>query len=344
MAQEMGLLLKTERFTYQGYSYPLNFVCFEDPKKLGFFDPSCMQLGLNYKLMLQARDEIIDNILKHELAHLLTYLRYPKTFNDLEPHGKEYKEVCRELSWSEEIYSARANIEKENLELSQLNQSAKKFEQIKKLLALASSSNEHESMAATLKANQLLRKYNLEKISKYEQQEDVSYVKTVLIKKKNGPILTAIYDIISHFYVKPVFSKRNGEMALEVVGQKESVELADYIAKFLNNELERFWVQVKKHNKDLRGTSAKRNYIKGVSAGFIDKISQDKSKTMTREENALISRSLDHLVGLAYPKLRHTQINAGKSDLNALKKGFKDGKELSIRQGVTSSNQTKLLL
>lgn len=345
MAQEMGLLFKTERFNYKGFSYPLNFVCFEDSKKLGFFDSSCMQIGLNYQLMLHARDEVIEETLRHELAHLYTYLKYPENFHVLDPHGLEFRNVCKDFSWGKSIYEAKANINEVNKDLDQASLSGKRFNQIKKLLALASSSNQHEAEAATLKANQLLRKYNLEHITNElsRSDEETCFVKTVLTKKKNGPILMAIYDILTHFYVRPVFSKRKGVMALEVVGHEQSVLLADYVAKFLNTELERFWALAKTQDSQLRGISAKKSYIRGVASAFISKITRDQSLNMSTDQKSLVAASLEKLSELAYPKLRYTKTSAGKTDLSALKAGLKDGKDLSIRQGIENNKKTKLL-
>jgi predicted SprT family Zn-dependent metalloprotease len=345
MAKEMGLLYKQSRFLYQGYSYPLHFVVFEDDKKQGYFNSSTMQIGLNKNLLYLAKSEVISNILRHELGHLFVFIKHQSTFNELQPHGKEYREVCQSFGWSSEITKAKSSLTDDNKNVTSSFLSQSKYKKIKKLLSLAQSTNRHEAELATIKANELLLKYNIESLSIEDQNDEISYVKAILEKKKSGPTMHAIYEILQYFYVQPVFSRKKDKTVLEVVGTRENVELADYIAKFLNNELESFWKNAQKENPKLRGITKKKSYIQGVSKGFIQKLEQSKN-TGTAEDRSLVSKQILRLTKLAYPKLSKGSFKSGNECSESLHIGLKHGESLSIRHGISSKgtkNSTKLI-
>lgn len=339
MAQEMGLIFKTSRFIWRNYHYPLHFVVFDDDKTLGYFDSSCYQIGLNKRLMLEADDQFIDDILRHELAHLYTYLLHQDHYTDLKPHGAEFREVCRQMAWGENIYQAKVNLE---LSASSLNdESEKHLTKIKKLLSLAQSSNVHEAQAATLKANELLLKHNLQNIRHVDQDDEVSCVKTVLSGKKSDAKMTALYDVLQYFYVRPVLSRKKNKTSLEVVGTRHNVELADYIAKFLHQEFEHYWLQAKADDVNLKGLSKKNSYIAGLAQGFISKLERDKQSS--DNNYALVHQQLDRLTHMAFPHLRRVPVSENKQCSQAKSLGHEHGMSLSIRPGLKHSGQVQLL-
>ena len=150
---EMHLKMEKSRILYKGILYPLNIVVFEDLSRLGYFDSRTYELGLSKKLMYQAKDEVLKNIIRHELAHFMCYLLYgPRVL-----HGEEFHNLCKSFGWGPEVYGAYANIDLENSKIESVDEKTEKLlARLKKLLALASSDNIHERELATLKANQLL--------------------------------------------------------------------------------------------------------------------------------------------------------------------------------------------
>ena len=273
MKDEMGLTVRRSRFVWRGYLYPLHFVVFEDPKKLGYFDCTNYQIGLHKKLMFLAKDEVIKDILRHELAHFYSFLLHGDSFPQLEAHGKEYNEVCRGFRWEQNVFRAYSDLEKDNL-LAPVNKDFDRLkEKIEKLMALSESDNPHEAERATLKANEYLLKYNIQNLGSLQKEEiSETVVLSVLKEKRLNASLNALYDILGYFYVQPVINRNLEGVSLDVVGSRLNVEIADYVAKFLKNEFERLWKNSQKKDPQLKGIKKKNSYIYGLARGFCTKL------------------------------------------------------------------------
>lgn len=335
--------LVRSRFEFAGYFIPIEFVVFEGTDKLGFFDPHSYRLGINKKIMLTLNDELLNDIIKHELAHLFAKLHYGL---DISPHGKEFKSVCERYNIPSGIAKASINLE-EAPAIDALNE--KLLVRVKKLLSLASSSNEHESELATLKANQILRDYNLSRLSASEKAGP-TYLKRVLVAKKRNSKLQAIYDILVTFHVQPVFNQGKGQCALEVCGDKTNVELADYIAAFLDRELEESWKQTKKKNPSLSGALAKNSFYRGLAKGYLEKqnrIDQEMSSdTQTKKkELILLKNDLSFHVSRALPRLSKVSSSVTSEHSASHLHGKQSGANLHIRPGLTDKKSSgKVLL
>ena len=349
MNEEMDLKFNKTRFLWRGYYYPLHFVLFEDPTKLGYFSSDNFQLGLHKKLMYLAHDEVLANIIRHELAHMYTTILYkkenPQQYAQMTPHGKEFHHVCESFNWGPEVYKAYSNLEWEN----QLYQEDTSFEKIKskieKLLALADSDNPHEAEMATLKANQLLLKYNLQNLEYNDEVE--TCVKLVYRTKKLNSTMNALYDILQYFYVQPVFNRSAAGVGLDVVGTRLNVEMADYITKYLAHEFEILWKKAKKDDPSLSGLKMKNNYILGVAHGFTSKLKKERSQYRDNQSSSKdlikIQDNLVQQVAMAFPRLSKQTSSNGSFDPRARAKGQRDGSGLNIRPGVSQGNKGHLL-
>ena len=122
-----------------------------------------------------------------------------------------------------------------------------------------------------------------------------------------------------------------------MIGNRLNVELADYMAKFLAFELESSWERTKKKN-GLSGIAQKNDYIQGVAEGLIFKLKKQKDQESPASKEALMAmeKSLDDRVKLVYPRLGTTTRRTADPDSKANRLGNEDGRNLSIRQGVTS--------
>lgn len=345
MNTEMGMAFNKTRFLWRGYYYPLHFVLFDDPKKLGYFSPENFQLGLHKKLMYLAHDEVLKNIIRHELAHMYCSLIYGERYTELASHGSEYHKICMDFGWDSEVYKAYANLEFEN----QLYSTDASFEKVKakveKLLALASSDNHHEAQAATLKANELLLKYNLKNLEYSDEGE--TCVKIVFRAKKMNSTLNALYDILQYFYVQPVFNRTREGVGLDVVGTRLNVEMADYITKYLACEFELLWNKTKREDPQMKGLKKKNNYILGIASGLTQKLKNErnliKKTPSSSHELIIMEQNLVQQVKLAFPRLSRQAGSSGSFDPNARAKGQRDGNSLSIRPGVSQGNRGRLL-
>ncbi len=323
---ELGIKTNRSRFELNKYLYPIHVVVFEG-NEWGHFNAPYLQIGLNKKLIYAAKDSVVRDILKHELAHYLTYIRY----GAVNAHGVEFRAVCQEYGFPADIASATLNLEDSNLAKEGDLTSERVLEKVKKLLQLAQSSNSHEAELATIKANQLLLRHNIEKIS--DPVESI-YMDRILEQGRKDAKITAIYDILRHFVVKPVLSFGKNTCSLEVSGTLTNVKLARYVAEFLNRELDHMWEEARKEFK-LQGLRAKNSFFLGVAKGFDEKMKKSKMEFTTDEQKALVivEKKLDEHVHLIYRRLSSTS-SGHRQDAAAANAGMQKGQSLTIRQGI----------
>ena len=336
---ETDLLIRRNRIEYNHYLYPFYIVVFESDTKIGFFDHNTYQIGINKKLIHSAKTSVIKNILRHEIAHMFSFIIHGNTEK---AHGIEFKNICTQFNWGVDVYSAKINIEMANNQIEGELHSEKIINKTKKLLALSSSSNHHEAEIAMIKANQLIMNHNLHNINSI-QDDNITYLKRVITGKKVCGKHKAIYEILRSFWVQPVFSHGKGIFFLEVIGSKVNVDIADYIAKFLDRELENMWTDATKKHSNLRGINKKNSFMLGITSGFKNKIDEN---VMTQVSTSLIKSlkyNVEKHVSMVYPKVSHS--SSKSSTCNFSKKlGEESGKNLCINPAISSKSNNKINL
>jgi hypothetical protein len=342
LEQEMKLNFKSKRVLFKNYYYPINLVVFEGGNKLGYFDYRTFTIALNKRLMFEAKTDVIKDILRHELAHFYCYLDYGLK----EIHGEDFKNVCRLFKWNETVIKASSSVEIENQKYTD-SEFDKIQERLKKLLSLQSSSNIHEAELATMKANELIIEYNLSAFAqqKSNSEDEESYVDVILEGNKKNAKHSAIYDILKTFYVAPVFNMSKGSFQLEVVGSKNNIELAKYVAGFLDLKLDELYESEKlKNPKILKGLAAKNAFLKGIGMGYVEKIEHAHQSHRKGNELILLKYELQKQISRVYPRLGSSYSSAGFGNSAAKDIGITAGKNLSINPAIKNSNTKTFLL
>ena len=336
LRNETDFSVRRKRFEYKGFLYPIDVIVFEG-QNLGQFDPAHYQIGINRDLVYKDKDSVVKNILRHELAHYIAFIFYGA---DIAPHGNEFKHVCSLFNWPSEISRASMNLETAN-EVEGDIASEKILNKVKNLLKLAESDNPHEAELATIKANKLLLKHNLE-YSNIERDETY-YVQKVLTQKRKDARLGAIYEILQHFMVRPILSYGKQEVSIEVTGTKTNLELAQYVSTFLDRELDKLWSEHKKQHK-LKGLKAKNSFYYGLAKGYSEKMNTVNKSFSGEESKALmvISKNLDLQVQKIYNRLS-SSTSSSQRDAASFNLGKKAGKSLNINQSIKSKAKTFLL-
>ena len=292
---DAGFTCKRSRIHYNGYSYPLQLVAFYDPVKLGYFDKSRFEIGLNKQLIFS--NEALP-VLKHELAHFIAFIKHGTL-----DHGATFKKTCADLGLDKEM--ARAAIT--------LKQQAK----VQKLFAMAERGTLHESQVALLKAQQLIKQYNLE----HRPMDDEELILSrTLSAAKITPKLQTISEILSTFGVSPVFSKSREGTVLEIFGPPVNVEIAEYAAAFLDRELDRL---CKESAHELKGNLGRNSFLRGIATGFVE---------MASKERSLIPAPpiTDFYSSISRTERTHKECSSARS------LGKKVGKKLKITEGLSS--------
>lgn len=336
LKNECKIKFSRTRFLIQTTSWPLSIVTFEDSTRWGYFDSKFLTIGINARLAGRVDDITLKNLLRHELAHYLVYIEYRR---DLPPHGEEFKTLCQKFNWPLEVEKASGDLLSESssgdIKADQV------IEKVKKLLALASSSNPHEAELATQKANQLILRHHLSR-SDLSFDETI-YIKVLITSPKRTSLMMAIYEILTHFLVRPLLHMGQSIVTLEAAGLKEQVELASYICEFLELELPKLWKEESKL-KNLKGLRSKNSFYLGIARGFSEKLLQSRQSFNPEDSRALIKieKNLDHRLKEIMGGFSQST-SSQQLDSRALESGRIKGRSLSITGAVKSTNSTYLI-
>ena len=249
----------------------------------------------------------------------------------MKPHGSEFHAVCERFGFPQEVAAATINLEESNLSKEGDLQSEKIVEKIKKLLMLAQSSNAHEAELATMKANELLLRHNLDYLI---DKEEPIYMDRLLMRKRKDTKLSAIYSILKHFIVRPVISQGKDSCCLEVSGSLTNVKLAGYVAHFLDQELDGMWEPLKKIMA-FQVFRPKNSFFLGVAEGFTHKMELAKKRYDVSDQKALlvVERKLERETEIIYRRLS-TSRSGHRTDYEASLAGHEKGLSLTIRNAV----------
>ncbi len=340
LLKEMGVEPRRTRFLYKKYTYPLSIVVFERKNLLGYFDPDSYQIGIHKSLMYTAKQSVLRDLIRHELAHYFCYIDYGLTEH---AHGEEFKAVCDRFNFPPQVKVATVDLGTTNEQIQGDLKSEKIIERIKKLLSLAASSNTHEAELATLKANQLLLKHNLSYLDSSEGEEIV--IKKVFEQNRRDGKMSCLYQILGTFMVRPVFNYGKGKVYIEVAGEKHNVSMAQYICDFLSHELDRLWEAAKGANPQLRGIKHKNSFFSGLGEGYKSKIKSSINQFSNEEQKALvvIEKKLDERVNQIYRRLSQTS-SASNTHSASHHLGKEAGRKLVIHRGVENKSSSYLHL
>ncbi len=331
ISKEVGLRVFGDRFydKRQRVSYPIKIVIYNNKSMLGYFAADFYELGFHEKLMHIAKEELLD-IIRHEIAHYLTFIEHPEAL----AHGVEFRDTCRRYGWNEAVMRATTCLDVDEEVANDVENSI--LRKVQKLMALSSSQNQHEAELAMIKSQELLLKHNIESFS-CESDEDRVFLIRILKQKKESAKMRAISQILATFFVSCVFSRCSGFVYLELVGTKTNLEIAQYVADFLNKELERLWVESKAQGM-LQGTIAKNSFFLGIAKGYCNKISALKRSYEATITQALITleNKLIEVQKMCYPRLRYTKSSASICKKSSLL-GESVGNKLTIKPAVTST-------
>lgn len=334
LSKELKLKVYRERFynSTQCHHYPIKVVIYNDKSMLGYFDSDFFELGFHERLM-QVNKEQLYNIIRHELAHYLAFLKYG---HDSKPHGWSFKTFCQSVGWGEEISAASVCLE-ENMH-SYSSETSSTFRKIQKLMALATSSNPNEAELAMIKSQQLLLKYNVEFETlnhTCEKDEEKIYLKRILKQKKADAKMQTIARILNTFFVNTVYNHSEHFTYLEIVGSFVNLEIAEYVASVLQHELDWLWDQAKKQHSYLKGLVAKNSFFLGIAKGYCNKIEALKNSYSQDVSNALIviEKKLINAEALIYSGLTRRK-SSRKFCPNSSALGEKVGKQLNFNPAI----------
>lgn len=221
----------------------------------------------------------------------------------------------------------------------------KVIDKIKKLLALATSPNEHEASLAAQRAHELLVKYNLD-MQEVKDRPPSNYGEEVVDKRTfrrtedkfiNGILERHFFVQVYSFRQRGPFYRQNRsksswyETHTVLVGTKANIEIASYIRAFLVDKFYQLWIDYKTRTKC--APREQQSYYAGLKAGLSDKLTVQKSKI--ENERGLVLKEDPELQAI----IKNMGLVSGKGAKYGLYEesmdaGFEDGKKIEIRRGI----------
>jgi hypothetical protein len=331
LSKEVGLKAFGNRFhdRQRKYSYPIKVVIYNHKKELGYFDANFFELGFHECLMNVSREQL-RNIIRHELAHYILFIERGGLGST--PHGEEFRACCQRLGWGEEVYRASMQLEKT---AEPDEEEGAVLRKVQKLMALSTSSNQHEAELAMIKSQELLLKHNLEFAQAQDKEDEKIILTRIMKQKKENAKMRSIARILETFFVSVVYRHQTGHIYLEVIGSKVNVEIAEYVAATLEHTLDMLWNHAQRQQPMLKGMVAKNSFFFGVAQGYCNKIQSLKRQHDTQSSNALmmIEKQLLQAQEMVYPRLSHSRSSARHCSTSA-SYGEQAGKGLTINPAV----------
>ena len=221
-------------------------------------------------------------------------------------------------------------------------------EKIKKLLALAKSSNEHEAALAAGHAQRLLSEHNLEMSDIDTAVKPDSADKVDVIVPKNLPkwLRYLSSGVSTAFDCQTVHFPASGKMAF--IGVGADVAVASYTFDYLHRVVRKLCSSYMKHHVDSRlagrnRTLLQQSYFLGAVSTITSRLKEQKIQTpitstaLVPVKDALIKRAMGELGALRTVKSRRSFINT-----DAYGRGQADGANVGISKGIGSNSTGSL--
>ncbi len=317
-------------------------------KTLGLWSDKDKTLSISSHLIKNEIWDIVLEVLKHEMAHQYV----SKFYNNADTHGKYFKKACAILGVHPFFIAGNTDYNKKLQSFKdELPADAQKMlKRVKKLMSLGQSNNEAEAQSALRKANYLLNKYNLQQINTGNNKPDIKYLTICHKKKRIESIQRAILSILkNHYYVNCLTSNTYHAQdnviykSIVLVGQRESLKVAEYVYYFLLDTCQTLWQDFKKENRTQRGEKI------SFAMGFIAGIEHNhktvfKNSGMQKNKNSslpvktvksLMEKDNQIEISRLFPKLKKVKYGRHQTSSGAFKEGFKNGKTTHINKGMT---------
>jgi hypothetical protein len=217
-------------------------------------------------------------VLQHEMAH--QFVDEVLGVRDEAAHGETFQRVCAERGIDARAAGAPVPAERGPEAGADVD---RVLDRIRKLLALAGSSNQHEAELAMRKAHELMLRHNVEAAAAHEARSfEVRHLGDPL--RRATRVEADIVSLLSQFFfVKvirvPVYLPLHGRrgMVYEILGTRPNVEMASHVYAFLLATAERLWAE-NRGDRRVRSGRDRLQYQSGVVRGFHEKLAAERTE------------------------------------------------------------------
>jgi len=308
-----------------------------DRRQLGSWDRELWEIRISEAHIAADPWHEVMVTLRHEMAH--QYVDQVLGAGDEPPHGPAFRTACRLLRIDPSA-AARAPtpVRDEEDRLTR---------RVAKLLALGGSPNEHEAAAAMHKARELMIAHNLDGMLREDRH--FTFRELGPVKKRHMAWENTLGALLNEFFFveviwSPTFDAaacRDGT-ALYVYGTPHSVDMAEYVHRYLTGVLEQLWLE---RRRDLAGRGGRMQFYDGVMQGFRDKL-REQERARCSVPGALVWRGdpeLDAFYRWHHPTVR-TRSSGYRAYGAAWAAGRAAGREVTLRRPLGGSGGSTGLL
>jgi len=218
-------------------------------------------------------------VLQHEMAH--QFVDEVLGIRDESAHGETFQRVCAERGI--DARAAGAPLPPAGAASGEAAEVDRVLDRIRKLLALAGSSNQHEAELAMRKAHELMLRHNVEAAAaRSERSFEVRQLGDPL--RRATRVEADIVALLSQFFfVKvirvPVYLPLHGRRGLvyEIMGTRPNVEMASHVYAFLLATADRLWSE-NRGDRRVRSGRDRLQYQSGVVRGFHEKLAGERTE------------------------------------------------------------------
>jgi len=307
-------------------------------QRLGYWSGWKKEICINREFALSGNWDSVRRILLHEMAHQLAEQAFGNKTET--PHGPLFRKAC---------YLLRADYRASEEHTPDGKHSAI-MERVRKLFALAASSNRNEAESAMRKAHELSSKYNIDILSKNTARSFISvFAGTPALRHPReeynlAGLIREYYFVWTIWIPAYVIEKERMGRVLELSGTPDNISIASYVYDFIRRYIENRWIEYNSDN--LLNRYRKTDFASGIIRGFTGKLKSN-GPIRTHAGYSLIKAGDPLLKEYAKYRYPHTVTFSRKGsgcNMDVLQDGIKIGKELVISKGITKSDRDKRFL
>jgi len=316
----------------------------------GSWEPASRTLSISRYLIDEYPWYVAIEVLKHEMAHQYeTDILKSNT-----GHGPSFKHACKKLGVHPSFVKASGNISSDMLDLTRTlaPEAERMIKKVEKLLSLATSDNEHEAQQASKKANNLIQKYNLDRLKprSHGSSDKVTYAVITHKKKRIESIQKSILAILRDFYFVDTVTCKfydaqdlNSYQSMVLLGTQENLQAAEYVYHYLyrtgktlwsDNRVKFGYTRKDKVSFDMGFTNGIRRTLKKAQSQVA--VAGEGSKAMAVTFKALtaaVRQKNQTEVTRLFPKLRRSSYGSHFRGA-AYNNGYQNGKSTLIKKGI----------
>ncbi len=320
-------------------------------------------IGISRHLILNHGWDVAVNVLKHEMAHQMCHEVFQLQGR---PHDRDFHRACDLLGLPRRYCRAAIDLAGLSAETpatpAGLDSRGRLIEKIRKLLALSTSSNEHEAQAALRMAVRTMEKHRVDEADIEEEGNEAIYRILPTGKKRVAAYQRLITSLLSrYFQVTVIHSQLYDPVAdqvsrtFEIFGRRDHVEVAEHCYHFLENRLASLW---RAYQNNIAGSArhSKNSYYLGILHGFQANLEEHRQKGVTGGIAArtgsveLVSadppasqkdKAVEECLRRRYPRLQRQKHKNSRVSLSIFNQGVMAGREITLNTAIPRGNTSE---